>query len=422
MQSIRNYLRSVGYYIVLRNHDIRKNLQSGGDLDVLVGDLDIARLLLVQHFGNPLFSVRRSYVEGHFYSWGHIDLTPRIEWRGAVYIDNSVIFDSAEVSDFGLKKPRLAHEALICWFSSLLWGGFFKERYASIIEQAANDDGECFLQSLTHSVGDKLGARLFSLALQGQSAQSVSMVKPLRCALWLRAFARQPINTARGLISHYVKEISLRVRPSVPWFAILGLDGSGKSTLLSGLQQRFAGIGLKTKVYHCRPKVLRLGPARSEPVTDPHGASPRHAFTALVKVPYLILDWFVGFFGPIASLRAKGAIVIFDRYHTDVLADPLRYRYSGAKWWLKAALSILPEPTAVVLLDADPKCLQLRKKETTIEAAKSIRLKYLDIIRGSKHAFIVDATKDRITVLDTTFSRLLAAASRWSESNHKQLN
>jgi len=422
MQSVSNYLRSVGYYIVLRNHDILKNLQSGGDLDLLVDDLHIARLALVQHFGNPLFAVRRSYVEGYFYSWGHIDLTPRIEWRGAVYIDNSIIFENAEVSDFGLKKPRLAHEALICWFSSLLWGGFFKERYTCIIEQAANDDGECFLQSLTHAVGDKLGARLFSLALQRQSAQSVSMVKALRCALWLRAFARQPINTVRGLISHYVKEISLRARPSVPWFGILGLDGSGKSTLISGLQEKFSEIGINTATYHWRPKVIKPGLAKSEPVTDPHGASPRHTLTALAKIPHLIIDWTVGFYGVIANQRAKASIVIFDRYHADAIADPLRYRYAGAAWWLRASLRMLPEPVAVVLLDADPECLQVRKQETTLEAAKSIRLKYLEIARASKHSCIIDATKAPKTVLDNAFSYLLAATQRWSESKHAKLS
>jgi len=422
LKIINTYVQSLNGYIILRNHDLEKNLQSGGDIDLLVADINSARSLLVQHLGIPIFAMRRSYVEGYFYKWGHIDLTPRMEWRGAQYIENSTIFGSAQISDFGLNKPRLAHEALICWFSSLLWGGFFKERYASIIEQAANEDGECFLQSLTHAVGDKLGARLFSLALQRQSAQSVSAIKTLRRALWLRAFARQPVTTLRGLISHYVKEVSLRARPSVPWFAILGLDGSGKSTLISGLQQKFSEIGINTAIYHWRPNVIKPGPARSDPVTDPHDASPRHALTALVKIPHLIMDWTVGFYGRIANQRAKASIVIFDRYHADAIADPLRYRYAGAAWWLRASLRMLPEPVAVVLLDAAPECLQVRKQETTLEAAKSIRLRYLEIIRGSKQGFIVDATKDPKAVLDTTFGHFLAAAQRWSESNRAKLN
>jgi hypothetical protein len=101
----------MGSYIILRNHDIGRNLQSGGDLDILVEDLLVARLALVQHFGELFFAVCRSYVEGYFYCWGHVDMTPRVKWRRVVYIENSGIFESAEVSGFGFPKPRLAHEA-----------------------------------------------------------------------------------------------------------------------------------------------------------------------------------------------------------------------------------------------------------------------------------------------------------------------
>jgi thymidylate kinase len=414
MSDIRSYLAEIGPYIILRNHDIEHSLRRGGDIDILVGNINKARLLLCQRFGPPLFALRRSYVEGYFYEWGHIDLTPRMEWRGAEYIGNSTLLDSAEVSDFGLNKPRLSHEALICWFASLIWGGFFKERYAYIIEQAAMDDGDCFLQVLTHAVGPKLGARLFALALERKSRQSAAIVKPIRRALWLRAFARQPLRTVRCLFSHYGREVVLRVRPTVPWFAVLGLDGSGKSTLILGLQERLRGVGLQSSVYHWRPEIIKRRGKTLEPVTEPHRAPPRHALTASVKIPLLAFDWLAGFCGPIANQRAKGSVVIFDRYHADVLADPLRYRYSAAGWWLKAALRLLPEPAAVILLDAEPEYLQLRKQETSIEAAKSIRSRYLAIIARHPNSFVIDASKDRQAVLDETFHILLATIRSFS--------
>jgi thymidylate kinase len=416
--AIRAFFDALGSYVILRNHDIDQNLNRGGDIDVLVDNINLARTRLCEILGQPLFSLRRTYVESHFYEWGHIDLTPRMEWRGAVYISNTTILNNADHSIFGFAKPGLADEALICWFASLIWGGFVKERYNSTITQAARDDGKRFLSLLNHAVGSKLGARLFSLALNGDPSQSVSMVRSLRRALWLRGFARQPIGTLGGLISHYVREIYLRAHPPVPWFAIIGLDGSGKSTLISGLQQRLRDIGLKTSVYHWRPNVINRGPTRSGPVTNPHGALPRHGLTALAKIPCLILDWWVGFYGPIANQRAKGSIVIFDRYHADVLADPVRYRYKAARWWLKAALRVLPRPTAVVLLDAAPQCLQLRKRETTIEAAQLIRCGYLDIIKKTRNGFVIDACRDQNAVLDCTIDIFLAEMRNIAKGLH----
>jgi thymidylate kinase len=417
-ESIRAYFEILESYVILRNHDIEYNLCQGGDVDVLVGDINVARNLLCEILGRPLFSLRRTYVESHFYEWGHIDLTPRMEWRGAVFIANSSVLNGAEQSMLGFAKPRLAHEALICWFASLIWGGFFKERYAHLIERAATHDSECFLRVLTYAVGAKLGTYLFSLASQGNCAQSVLMVKSLRRALWLRAFARRPIGTLRGLISHYCREISLRARPPVPWFAIIGLDGSGKSTLIEGLQQMFRQIGLKTTVYHWRPKVWGGSTTGSEPVTDPHGVPPRHALTGLVKIPHLILDWIIGFYGPIADQRARGTVVIFDRYHADVIADPRRYRYSAATWWLKLVSRLLPQPTAVVLLDANPEDFQLRKRETTLTAAKSIRLGYLQVIKDTRNGFVVDASRDQQTVLQSTFNLFLSAMRSFSRRSH----
>jgi thymidylate kinase len=401
------YFEALGSYVILRNHNIDESLNRGGDIDVLVDDIIIARNLLFELFGKPLFSLRRTYVESYFYKWGHIDLTPRIEWRGSIYLSNSALLKGAQRSTFGFAKPRLADEALICWFASLIWGGFFKERYSPVISQAALCDGEYFLRALTYAVGPKLGASLLSLARQGKCSQSASMVKSLRRSLWLRGFTRRPLGTLVGLVSHYMREISLRTRPPAPWFAILGLDGSGKSTLVSGLQQRFQQMGLRTIVYHWRPHIIRPKKQAAEPVKDPHGLSPRGSFLSIGKLLDLLFDWLVGSYGAIANQRAKGNFVVFDRYYADLLADPLRYRYGGPVWLTRLILAFLPKPDAVILLDSDPETLRQRKQEVTLDAAKLIRAQYLRIIGGIHAGYIVDAAQPASHVLDSSFNIIL---------------
>ena len=118
------------------------NVAMGGDIDLLVRDPQQAERQLVADLGTPLFVARRSYVTGLFYDWGHVDLLSTLEWRGARYLDTAAVLQDRDLSPSGLARPRPAHEALVSWFSSLLWGGFFKPRYRDVIVEAAREDGD----------------------------------------------------------------------------------------------------------------------------------------------------------------------------------------------------------------------------------------------------------------------------------------
>jgi thymidylate kinase len=413
---LESFFSELGDYVILRNHNLTENLQRGGDIDILVNDLDSAGRLLIKNLGQPVFSIRRSYVECFFYEWGHVDLSKSVEWRGAVYLDSLEMFGNAGISDFGYRKPRIGCEALVCWFSSLIWGGFFKDRYEPIVAEAARYDGEYFLKLLTYAVGPKLAKKLFTLALHGESAKSAAMVKTLRRALWFHGFARRPLETLHGLVSHYLTEVSLRIRPPVPWFAVLGLDGSGKTTLLLSMESELKRRGFKTAVYHWRPAVLRGRSKHLGPVTNPHAAPPRNLILSAAKLVFLWLDWYLGYFGKIASQRAKGCFVIFDRYYADLLADPYRYRYRGSAWLARLVFSFLPKPDAVIFLDGAPEALRRRKQETSLAAATLIRAKYLCIIGSRSHGYIVNADQSPSQVLDRSLDILLRA-TRNRDSN-----
>src|SRR4029453_19518569 len=155
-------LRELPSYVVLRNEeDLFGNLRRGGDIDLLVGDLGLAEATLIRHLGAPIRILRSSYVSGYSYDWGQVDLLPTIEWRGACYLRTKAVLEGRRLSPRGRPVPRIAHEALISWFSSLLWGGFFKERYAAEIRQAVEIDGSAFRQTLMEVAGKKWGLRLW---------------------------------------------------------------------------------------------------------------------------------------------------------------------------------------------------------------------------------------------------------------------
>jgi thymidylate kinase len=394
-------LGSLGPYVVLRNHDVVAHLATGGDVDLLVPDPEHAEQRLVAELGVPAYVARRSYVTGLFYEWGHVDLLPSLEWRGAKYLDGTTVLEERVRSPSGLPRPRVAHEALVSWFSSLLWGGFFKSRYRDVILEAVKEDGDELARVLHAAVGKRWGRRLWLCAYQGQPEESELWANRLRRALLRRALARTPLQTIAGRLRFYVAEVRLHLNPPLPWLAVLGPDGSGKSTLLAGLREHWPrSLGL-VHTHHLRPHRLNRHNAASGPVVDPHGLPPRGTLTSVAALLFVILDWWIGYWTQIVRERAKHGFVVFDRHLLDVLVDPLRYRYGGPSWVARAACRIVPRPDLIVILDAPPAVVQARKQEVTRSESERQCLAYRRLAAEVAGAHLVDAAVAPERLLET---------------------
>lgn len=406
IEKLLEFLRDADDCVVLRNQDVRACLQRGGDVDVLVADIDAFRTAFQLRMGPPSWRIRRSYVEQLFQAWGHIDIATRLEWRGAVYVHGQELVMAAARTDDGLLRPRPAHEAIICWFSSLLWGGFFKERYRDTIVAAARTDRAEFLRVLQAAVGDKWGARLFDLASRGTMEKSVEWVGRLRRALWLRAFLRTPLRTMGGYVAFAARELSLTLAPTTPWIAVLGPDGSGKSTVLNSVREDLRRSGIQSIVHHWRPQILHPGGCGTGPGTNPHAKPLRGLLQSVVKLILLVLDWQIGMRLPLARQRAKARVVMFDRHYLDLLVDPKRYRYGGPVWLALLAEKLIPKPDLLFLLDAPTAVLRTRKQEVPAEETERQRRTYRELVQSLACGRILDATQSPEQVADDLLAGL----------------
>lgn len=394
--------------VLLRNFGYIENLKRGGDVDICVKNIREAREALVRELGTPVKVASRSYVSGYYWVWGYIDLFPDVEWRGAEFLPKQVLFNQA-IRDNGIQVAHPAHEALICWFSSLLWGGFFKDRYKNVIISAAKEYPEEFLEALQQAVGQHWAQRLFLAARNGEPEVSKTWVKVLRFQVWWRAFWKSPWGTLRKWLLFLWYEFRLRLDPPVLWAAVLGLDGSGKTSLINGIEEIvkngrvFTGI----KIYHWSPAVLfpKKGAA---PVTDPHGKSPRSFIFSLLKLACLVGDWWIGYFYRIVHLRAKGILVFFDRYYHDLLVDPKRYRYGGPMGLARWLARFIPKPDLFLFLDLPAEVAHARKPEIPLDEARTLRQRYLELARALPNAHVLDASLPPAEVADAAEKVILA--------------
>ncbi len=400
--------------VLLRNTDVAATLDRGGDVDVLVSDLAEAKEALFHVLGPPRVVYRRSYVWSLHYDWGHIDLFPALDWRGAAYLDKHTVLGRA------VRQPSLPcrvsdlDEAVCCWLTSVLWGGFFKERYRPLIERLAREDRAALAEVLQVAFGPRWGRLLASAAASGRPELAAEQAVRLRRAVRRRALRREPLTTIRGWVHFWWREASLRLRPPLPWLAVLGPDGSGKTSVIDALAVQWpADLGRVVR-HHWRPHHLDQRRRVEGPVVDPHGLPPRGVAASVVKLGWIAADWWIGTAAVIANQRARKGLVVFDRHYLDLLVDPRRYRY-GAPAWLAAALArVIPAPDLLIVLDAPVEVLHSRKKEVPAGEAERQRTRYRALAHSRPGGVVLDASRSTEDVAAQIVQLLLHDVARRS--------
>ena len=391
LQAVLDAVRALPGSVVLRNHDLAANLRRGGDIDLLVDDVNAAERHFITRLGPPRFIASRSYVRGIYYDWGYIDLFPNCQWRGVVYMSSAAIRQEASPGTPGGGRTRLAHEALTCWLSSLLWGGFFKARYRDIVCRAAKEDTRQFQEVLHYAVGQTWAQRMFEMAIDGHPEASLKSFRAIRRAATLGAVRRDPLQTLRGCWQFWLAELRLRIDPPLPWVAVLGPDGSGKTSVLDAVA-RTLSIG-KIHRHHWRPRALVGRHSTDGPVTNPHAQPSRNQLLSTLKLGWLLLDWWIGYWGIIVHQRARQGLVLFDRHFVDLLVDPRRYRHNAPAWLTRIAARLVPRPSLFVFLDAPVERLQSRKQEVSPLEGERQRGAYLRLAAQLPGAQVVNVDR-----------------------------
>jgi thymidylate kinase len=176
------------------------------------------------------------------------------------------------------------------------------------------------------------------------------------------------------------------------FIAFLGCDGSGKSAVIAGVTERLGVSGVKVKRGHWRPQALDAGSDAAATADDPHGQIPRGLISSLLKLGWLWLNWWMGWWRFLRSASRCGC-VLFDRYHADLLVDPKRYRYGGPMWIARMVSQWMPQPDLVLFLDAEPEVLLSRKQEVSAEALQRSRTKYLALCQSHSRFRVIDASQ-----------------------------
>ncbi|MBR0829853.1 hypothetical protein JQ596_30425 [Bradyrhizobium manausense] len=182
---------------------------------------------------------------------------------------------------------------------------------------------------------------------------------------------------------------------------ILGPDGAGKSTIINLLSRQLKAVGRNVITYHLYPP-LRPGARKPDVqvVVDPHGKPARGMITSTLKLLYMLVIYSVGWCRSVWWPRRRSAVIFFDRYYYDVVADPARYRNSAPNWMVRLLGKLVPAPDLIVVLDAAPETVRARKVEVSYEENVRQQKAYIELARALDDAHIVDVGRTPEEIAD----------------------
>jgi thymidylate kinase len=235
----------------------------------------------------------------------------------------------------------------------------------------------------------------------------------LRKALLGHTLQTAPLRAVGYRLGEWMRAVSRFTSPTGFMIALLGPDGVGKSSVITGIEDALAPAFRSTQSIHLRPKLLGARGGADEVSAEPYLSRPYGAVGSVGKLGYLIADYVVGYWARVRPRLVRSALVVFDRYYADLIADPARYRYSGPPGLARFASTFVPGPDLYLVLDACVDTIQSRKREVSADVSGRQKDAYLRLAENRPRTVVVNADQSPNEVVrDAAWAVLHAMAKK----------
>jgi len=405
------------------------------DVDIWVEDIETIRKVLYrtayqQNFkvhliyrtGSGLCNIFHRFEEDASISLIRLDLVTELNWRsvfslipGKIVGEDRRLFKNFYVCD---PSVEAASKLLYC----LIREGKIRDKYKEII--FSRRKFPFFFKILKQAVGEQSATWLLNQIDSKKWDEIDGRVNWLRIQVIkqnILNFDIKRIQIGINALFFYVKRF---INPVGFFGAFVGPDGCGKSTLCERIPQVLSAGFMReeAKTFYWRPmllpriqKLLSFGliKARREEFTGSgqHHSPPDGYFLSVFKFFYYYFDFLFGSL-KFYSFRAKGGVVLFDRYYHDFFVYPERFRLKLPGWFFRIFMPIIPHPDIIFYLDVSPKSLINRKEEVSLEELMRHVSSYRELVSSLPNTYMIDADKPLVNVVNEISKIILDCMSQ----------
>lgn len=350
-----------------------------------------------------------------------VDAFSALTWRGIRWIDTAEILDRRRRHREGFYVPPPGAEAATLVLSDLLQSGEINPKCRARISELAARDECTFRRSIRPCFGDRVSRTVYERVARSEWDALETSQRRLRLTL-LGSVLASPRTTMQMTLD-YAKN-RLREHLTVTKGAIIcfiGPHGTGKTTLADEFDHLVRSDHVDVRRHHVHFNVLpKLESLTPDPIIDrlvdtderesEHALDAPATFqtysdgVANLRMWYYALDYVLGN-ARVVCPRAKGDVILFDRYFYDYLYDHV-FKPSGMtadRLVFHVLRWLAPNPDVVVYLCADPSTIRDRKPELSVEQIRRQQRGCEEVIDAFPHIHRIDAEGEVDEVVRAVF-------------------
>lgn len=417
------------HFCVLRNYEGFPDNNFGSDVDFLIYPAELQRVLkaVLSIQGIRIVGyMRRSYVASIFLEGTasiegsrslQLDFLWSLSWKEMPYLPASDVLQSAMPYSAGNLKfyvPLPVHEAIISLLTSLIYGGWAREKYLPGVQRTFAANILEAIAALTPQFGLRSATRLVDTVIRGDRREIHRCVRPIRVALTLRSLLMKPFRSLQGIVRYYAREIAIRFSPrNMTTVCILCPGDYGKAAIINNLMPLLQSAAKSVEMRHFS---LRLPFTRESSgisaSADRHAQTTGGSFVFMANIVlWLLEEWLGQFMG-----KKNITLRLFDNYYHDLLIDPKMYNYRGPMWFARLVGRLTPSPDLWILMGPAAERMQSMNHEVLPAQTLSQLEAYRSFVKTRNRYVVLDSGKPAASVTEEAHSAVIDMLARRANS------
>ena len=211
-------------FLVIRNYQSLPDKNVGTDIDLLVSASCLPEWRAVlESCTRPDFLLnmgdRRHYVQRCILGGPRgevlvVDLICALVWRGVEWLSVVIVFEQARRFRDDIWIPHPAHECVITFCHSYLYGGHIKDKYIPLMSEQVRKHTDEVLGIFARIFGRRVGREVVSGLLMRDVSRLRRNATKNRIQVLVRGFFRRPLPFVYNFVLSYLMDFRVRFFPA----------------------------------------------------------------------------------------------------------------------------------------------------------------------------------------------------------------